>query len=215
MVEATVPERAAIEAELYALVEKHLAAYDSYTELINDPAKGHFVRYTTVDNNRLTIAKYRATGLTKEMILGFYSNLIENAPKINKTYQVSKLNQEQGYQIWHNLAKAPWPVTNRSTIYAEYSREKDGAMQWLFSSKGCDHLIAPNAKLIGKNVVARSIVLSESYQPFEGGYDITCVTCIDPSGSLPQFMKDWNCGMHASAPVTIANLLLHGIVSKD
>ena len=85
----------------------------------------------------------------------------------------------------------------------------------MYSSKGCEHLVAPNAKLIGKNVVARNIILYESYQPFEGGMDITCITCVDPSGSLPQFMKDWSSGKHADAPITIANLLLHGIVSKD
>ena len=80
------PNRADIETELYALVDQHLAAFDTYTEVVNDSAKGHFVRYTTVDNNRLTIAKYRATGLTQEMVKGYYANLVENACKVNKTY---------------------------------------------------------------------------------------------------------------------------------
>ena len=62
MVEST--GRAAIGEELIAFADNHIAAFDTYTEIINDPAKGHFARYTNVEGNRLTVAKYTAPGLT-------------------------------------------------------------------------------------------------------------------------------------------------------
>ena len=39
--------RAALLAELIALAEKHIAAFESYAVVIDNHAKGHFARYTT------------------------------------------------------------------------------------------------------------------------------------------------------------------------
>jgi len=40
------------------MAEKHIAAFDTYTVVVDDPVKGHFARYTTEGTNRLTVAKY-------------------------------------------------------------------------------------------------------------------------------------------------------------
>ena len=38
--------RPEIEAQLNALAEKHIAAFDSYTQVVNDPTTGHTAAYT-------------------------------------------------------------------------------------------------------------------------------------------------------------------------
>ena len=78
MVEAS-SATAAVHAELLALAERHIAAFDTYTVVVNDAAKGHFARYTTEGTNRLTVAKYRAVGLTMDKVRSFYDNNIANA----------------------------------------------------------------------------------------------------------------------------------------
>ena len=70
--------RAAIGAELRKFAEGHIAAFDSYQEAVNDPAKGHFARFTMHDGNRLTVAKYTAKGLTRDHIDAFYAKNAEN-----------------------------------------------------------------------------------------------------------------------------------------
>jgi len=69
---------AALQAELLALAESHIAKFDSYTVVVNDDKKGHFARYITKGFNRLTVAKYRASGLTMDKVANFYDNLIAN-----------------------------------------------------------------------------------------------------------------------------------------
>ena len=203
-------DRAAIEAEILALVEKHLAAFETYPECRNDPKTGHVARYTTEQGNRLTIAKYKGKGLSIDQIRDYYANIIKNAPLINPTYELTKIAEDQGHNIYHNLAKVPWPVTNRSTLACEYIREENGTYTYMATSKGCEHMVESQAKLIGKNVLALQIVLWEHYKPCEDGLEITCVTCVDPAGSLPNFLKNHQADHHADAPKDIANFLQKG-----
>ena len=205
----------ALESELVALAEQHIAAFDSYTVAVEDPARGLFARYTVLEANRLTVSKYRAAGLTLEQIKAFYGNILENATKVNKTYQLSKVDEVEGYAIYHNLAKVPFPLTNRSTLFVEYIKEHEGTYYYMSSSKGCDELVTKHAKIIGKNVVGRGIIVYEKYTPYEGGYDICTVTCVDPAGSIPGFIKDYNAAKHAESPCTLANFMIHGKVAKD
>ena len=200
----------ALEVELTVLAEMHIAAFDSYVEVINDPVKGHFARYTTEQGNKLTVAKYRAADLTLEKIRDHYKNIVENAPKLNKTYLLTKIDQVETYSIYHNLAKVPFPLTNRSTVSCEYIKETDGTFVYVVSSKGCEPFIQKHAKIIGKNVIGRGILIYEKYTPYEGGYDITTVTCVDPAGSIPGFLKDFVAKKHAEAPVTLYNLMMFG-----
>ncbi len=78
MIESSVTFEA-LEIKLNAIAEIHIAAFDSYVELINDPVKGHFARYTTEQGNKLTVTKYRAADLTLNKIRDYYKNIVENA----------------------------------------------------------------------------------------------------------------------------------------
>ena len=83
--------RAAIRDELVAMAEHHIANFDKYTDIINDPAKKHFAKYTmhTDGSNRVTVATYRAMGLTMDKVHAFYANLPANQKKMNPKVTVT------------------------------------------------------------------------------------------------------------------------------
>ena len=74
---------AAPEAELTTLAAMHITAFDSYVEVINDPVKGHFTRYTSEQGNKLKVAKYRAVGFT----LIRFGNTIKKYRKMPQSQQ--------------------------------------------------------------------------------------------------------------------------------
>ena len=214
MVESST-SRATIQAELLALAERHIAAFDGYKVVVDDAAKGHFARYTTEGTNRLTVAKYRAAGLTLDGIKGFYSKICENQKKMNKQITSTKVGEDGGHNIYHTLASLPWPLSNRSTINAEYIIEQDGGFIYLVSSKGNEALIAANAAIIGKNVVATTIISFAKFTPYEGGFDITTVVCSDPAGSIPDALKNKQASRAAQQPVNLVNFILTGATPSD
>lgn len=61
----------------------------------------------------------------------------------------------------------------------------------LSTSKGMEQVIEANAALKGKDVLSNTIF---SYMKFEpkaaGGVTITAIICVDPAGSLPDFVKE-------------------------
>ena len=89
----------------------------------------------------MTIAKYKASGLTLDAIRNYYANITVNAKLVNPTYELTKIGEEQGHMILHNFAKAPWPVTNRSTIVCVYIKDREGTYTYMASSKACEHII--------------------------------------------------------------------------
>ena len=151
--------RAGIQAELTALAESHIAKFDTYTDIINDPAKGHFAKYTlhTDGSNRVTVAKYHAKGLTLDKIKAYYADLPANASKLNKN-KVTALGEVDGYPIIHTVTELSWPMSNRSVVAALYKKEEGGVFTIVSSSKGNEALVTEHAKAIGKNVVANLII---------------------------------------------------------
>ena len=64
--------------------------------------------------------------------------------------------------------------------------------------------------MIGTNVIGRGILFYEKYTPYEGGYDMTTVSCVDPAGSIPKFLKNFTAKKHAYVPLEIYNLMMFG-----
>ena len=83
------------------------------------------------------------------------------------------------------------------------------------SSRGCEAQIKANTALIGKNVVATSIIQFTKYTPYEGGFDIVSVTCSDPAGSIPDVLKNRQATRNANAPINTANFILSGKLPSD
>ena len=110
----------------------------------------------------------------------------------------------------HTEATTPWPLSYRSTITCEHKIEHDGTFIYMQSSKGCEKLTQDNAATIGKNVIATCIIQFAKYVPCEGGFDITCVTCSDPAGSIPDMIKNKLAKRHADGPLNLAIFMLTG-----
>ena len=128
---------------------------------------------------------------------------------------LTKVAEDGHNHIYHTLAKCPFPLSNRSTITCEYKIEHDGVLTFIQSSRGNEALTTANASIIGKNVVATSIINFARYAPVTGGFDITTVTCADPAGSIPDGMKNKQAARHAQAPVNLSNFMLTGAVPKE
>ena len=198
-----------------ALAESHLAAFDTYTVVVNDAAKSHFAKYTTYGTNRLTVAKYRAAGLTIDKVRAFYDNNVANASKMNPKLTVTQVAEEAGSKIFHSVAKLPFPMSNRSTVTRSIRFEESGVLTVLGSSKGCEAHVAACAKEIGKNVLANLILSFARYTPYEGGMDIVTIMCSDPAGSIPDAMKNKQATRNAQQPVNLANFMLTGASPSD
>ena len=125
-----------------------------------------------------------------EKIRHFYEHIIENAHKLNDAYTLTKIGEEEGHNIMHNLAKLSWPLSNRSSIVCQYIFEHDGTFTFITSSKGNEHLVEANKARIGKDVVANAIINYSKYTPYEHGFDIVSVSCADPAGSVPDVLKN-------------------------
>ena len=106
-------------------------------------------------------------------------------------------------------------MSNRSTVTCEYKIDHDGSFTYMQSSKGNEAHVTANAKTIGKNVLALSIINFARYCPCEGGFDITCVVSADPGGSIPDMIKNKQAARHAQAPCNLANFILTGATPSD
>ena len=182
--------REALQAELLALFDHHIANFDSYTVVINDDKIGHHARYTTEQGVRLTVAKFRAVGLTMDKVHAYEEHALENATKMNNRTTLTKVGEDGGHPILHSKIKCPFPLTNRSVITCKYKVEKDGVITVFSSGKGCEAHVTANAKAIGKDVMANSVIQGVRFTPFEGGIEITNVICMDIGGSVPDMMKN-------------------------
>ena len=187
----------------------------SYDEVLNDPAKGHFAKYTAHEGNRLTVAKYTAKGLTAEKIHAYYNDLCANAYKLNSRSQVTKIDEHEGFTVLHAVTSLPWPMSNRSTIMVLYKFEEDGCLTFIQSSKGCEEFVTAHAKSIGKNVVASNHINYACYTPIEGGYEIATVMCADPAGSIPDVLKNKFANRTAQQPYILGNFMLTGALPTD
>ena len=57
-------------------MEHHIASFDTYNVAVDNPATEHFARFTySAGGARLTVAKYKAVGLTMDKVKAYYSNL--------------------------------------------------------------------------------------------------------------------------------------------
>ena len=57
---------------------------------------------------------------------------------------MTKVGEDEGHPVYHNLAKMSFPISNRSTIIVEYRKEDADGFTILMSSKFTDALVAAN-----------------------------------------------------------------------
>ena len=85
--------------------------------MAENPKTDYEARYTTVHNSRLTVAKYRADGLTMEKIKAYYDNYCVNSNLISGgrvTCQI--IDHDEGHQVIHAHIKTPIGFSGRSNL---------------------------------------------------------------------------------------------------
>ena len=89
--------------------------------------------------------------------------------------------------------KTPIMVSNRCCFLAVYTIDTpDGGVIHLTTSKGNKTIEQANLPLIGKDVLSHTTLTYNKFEPNADGSGcrITAVLCVDPAGSLPDFVKN-------------------------
>ena len=104
---------------------------------------------------------------------------------------VINLADDDGHKVRLVKVKMPMMISNRSTITTMYTEKKeDGTQIVVMSSKGNEAIIAANESAIDGDVIAINHIAYTSWKAYEGGMEMVSVTSTDPSGSIPDFIKN-------------------------
>ena len=134
---------------------------------------------------------------------------------MNPKLTLTQVGEEVAAKVYHSVTKLSFPMSNRSTITRSFRIVESGVLTVVGSSRGTEAHVAANQKAIGKDVLANLIISFARYTPFEGGIDIVTVMCSDPSGSIPDAMKNKAATRNAQQPVNLANFMLTGAIPSD
>ena len=191
MVSAAASTRAAKVEEVLATCAELCANFDGLTDAEQKGTKyPTTTRQGTYQNQVLTICKGEIPGFTLDHHKAFRDNITTNVPKMNSEVKLTELESVDGNRVLHQQIKMPIMMSNRSVINMLHLIEKDdGTVIFLNTSQGNEDLIEKYKDKIGKDVVALNYFNYTVLKPIEGGMDITIATCLDPMGSIPDFLK--------------------------
>ena len=88
--------------------------------------------------------------------------------------------------------KTPMMVSNRCCFMCMYNIDlPNGGIIVLSTSKGMKAIEQANVALQGKDVLSHTVLTYQKFEPCEdgSGVQVSAVVCVDPSGSLPDFVK--------------------------
>ena len=86
--------------------------------------------------------------------------------------------------------KMPMLMTNRSIVQLyRLTENEDGSIVFIASSKGTEDIVAAQAAIIKKDVVANNIINYVKITPTADGCEWVSVQCLDIAGSIPDALK--------------------------
>ena len=192
MVEAT-PARQQIRDELVALAQTHINNWDSYAsrEFVSEECGFRFTsRQCDADGLTMTVSKATVPGLTLEQHRFFRENLMTQIPKMDDKITTFDCPDVDGLRCIIQQIKMPMIMSNRSIPQLYYTQEnEDGTLVFIASSKGTESVVAAQAGVIKKNVVANNIINYTKLTPTADGCEWISVQCMDIAGSIPDAMK--------------------------
>ena len=182
------------------MADRHVAARESYKSLKTDPSKQLSIWQGTEQGVALTVCTMKADGLTLEDFKAFQdpAQFPTNMHILDDILNCRPLDDNLGcegcYAMYQHI-KTPIMVSNRCCLLAVYNIElpNGGGIIHLSTSKGMKAIEqASTATLIGKDVLSHTILTYSKIVPCEDGSGcmITSVLCVDPAGSLPDFVKN-------------------------
>ena len=203
MVEATAADpcdnmsREEIKNHLLALAERHVEARSTYRSLRVDASKELNVWQSTEEGVVLTVCTMKAEGITMDDIRTFHNpdqfpaNMHILDPIITCRRLEDDLGAEGCYAIYQHI-KTPMIVSNRCCFMAVYNIDTpNGGFIALSTSKGMKPIEQANVALQAKDVLSHTVVTYNKFEACEdgSGVRVTAVLCVDPAGSLPDFIK--------------------------
>ena len=199
-----------------ARAEELFAAFDTYPTVLEDAAKSFIAKQTfTEEGLAVTMSKLRADGLTVEQLQPWLSDPSNLLVTLNSRMERTPLPDDEGHKIWHFKVNMPMVISNRSLITCYYHVElADGFTAVLHSSEGNEAQVAANTAEIGSNVIANNQITMTAYKPYDGGIEFKQVSCMDPAGMIPQFIKNAMAGRMANALLLIVDYLKDGTVPE-
>ena len=96
------------------------------------------------------------------------------ATVLNNRLTAERLEDDEGGMMYHFNFKAPFPVTNRSTVLCYYRllNEEDGCLRLMTSSIGSEHIAEKIKSKIGGNVLTDYYIGGSKVVPVEGGVEL-------------------------------------------
>ena len=128
------------------------------------------------------------------MTLDQHANYREKLGPLNeasdKRVTMVKCPDQDGCEAYLMQIKMPMFMTNRVFPNLYYVVERrNGTLEYIMSSQGSEELQQQQAKKIGKDVVANSIISYFEIKPTDDGCDVRSVVCLDIGGSIPDALK--------------------------
>ena len=140
----------------------------------------------------LTMTKYSAKGASIEQFKSFIDDPVPVAAVLNNRLTPERLDDDEGEMVYHMHFKAPFPVSNRSTVLTYYRvlDGENGCLRLLTSSMGNDEIAASIKKKIGSNVLTDYYIGGSKIIPVEGGVELIQLLAQDLKGSMPTFVQN-------------------------
>ena len=190
--------REQIRDALCAMAERHLDARHTYKSLKVDASKELNVWQSAQDDVALTVCTMKAEGLTIEDFRAFHAMDVfpTNVHTLDSIITARKLDDDMGCAgAWcmYQHIKTPMMVSNRCCFMCMYSMDlENGGLVLLSTSKGMKPIEQANVALQGKDVLSHTVLTYQKFEPLEdgSGCKVSAVVCVDPAGSLPDFVKN-------------------------
>ena len=214
MVQAAGVNRDQVREELIALAHHHIDRWDEYAdrEFRSNEFGFEFVSHQTNYNNcTLTVSKASVPGLTLEKHKHFRENIVSLLPKMDDRLTIVPCPDHDGLKCFIQHIKMPVLMTNRSIPILYYSMvHEDGSLVFIGSSHSTDAVVANQASIIKKNVVANNIINYTKLTPTADGCDWVSVQCLDIAGSIPDALKKQGAERQAKNAMNLIKLIRDG-----
>ena len=128
-------------------------------------------------------------GLTIDKHREFRANFVAKMNALDDKLTIVECPDVDGCKAVIQQIKMPMMMTNRSFPNIFYLVESENEMIFVSSSRGTEELVAQQAAVIKKNVVANNIINYQKLTQTAEGCQFEGVNCADIAGSIPDMIK--------------------------
>lgn len=125
--------------------------------IVEDPEQGLILRQEWNDNSPLTITELRAHGLMPQQFIDFFKHQHEIVPEYSQNITFTKIDRDEGFDVFHQRFQMPFLITNRSFFNTTYHIDgsEPGEYQFIVSSLGNRDYEHRYANLAQRDVIGK------------------------------------------------------------